>query len=197
MNTKKILSLLLALVMVVALLAGCGQTATPSNEGEEAPAEAKTLSVGYSPFNSKFSPFFSQTAYDQDAMAMTQLGLLASDRTGAIILKGIDGETINYNGTDYTYYGPADLTITENADGTVDYDFVLRDDLVFSDGEPLTVDDVIFSMYVLCDPTYDGSSTLYAQPIEGMEAYRSGMDTLLNLLYAAGRDNADFTYWTE
>ena len=128
---------------------------------------------------------------------MTQLGLLASDRTGAIILKGIEGETINYNGTDYTYYGPADLTITENADGTVDYDFVLRDDLVFSDGEPLTVDDVIFSMYVLCDPTYDGSSTLYAQPIEGMEAYRSGMDTLLNLLYAAGRDNADFTYWTE
>ena len=197
MNTKKILSLLLALVMVVALLAGCGQTATPSNEGEEAPAEAKTLSVGYSPFNSKFSPFFSQTAYDQDAMAMTQLGLLASDRTGAIILKGIEGETINYNGTDYTYYGPADLTITENADGTVDYDFVLRDDLVFSDGEPLTVDDVIFSMYVLCDPTYDGSSTLYAQPIEGMEAYRCGMDTLLNLLYAAGRDNADFTYWTE
>ena len=197
MNTKKILSLLLALVMVVALLAGCGQTATPSNEGEEAPAEAKTLSVGYGPFNSKFSPFFSQTAYDQDAMAMTQLGLLASDRTGAIILKGIEGETINYNGTDYTYYGPADLTITENADGTVDYDFVLRDDLVFSDGEPLTVDDVIFSMYVLCDPTYDGSSTLYAQPIEGMEAYRSGMDTLLNLLYAAGRDNADFTYWTE
>ena len=197
MNTKKILSLLLALVMVVALLAGCGQTATPSNEGEEAPAEAKTLSVGYSPFNSKFSPFFSQTAYDQDAMAMTQLGLLASDRTGAIILKGIEGETINYNGTDYTYYGPADLTLTENADGTVDYDFVLRDDLVFSDGEPLTVDDVIFSMYVLCDPTYDGSSTLYAQPIEGMEAYRSGMDTLLNLLYAAGRDNADFTYWTE
>ncbi len=197
MNTKKILSLLLALVMVVALLAGCGQTATPSNEGEEAPAEAKTLSVGYSPFNSKFSPFFSQTAYDQDAMAMTQLGLLASDRTGAIILKGIDGETKNYNGTDYTYYGPADLTITENADGTVDYDFVLRDDLVFSDGEPLTVDDVIFSMYVLCDPTYDGSSTLYAQPIEGMEAYRSGMDTLLNLLYAAGRDNTDFTYWTE
>ena len=197
MNTKKILSLLLALVMVVALLAGCGQTATPSNEGEEAPAEAKTLSVGYSPFNSKFSPFFSQTAYDQDAMAMTQLGLLASDRTGAIILKGIEGETINYNGTDYTYYGPADLTITENADGTVDYDFVLRDDLVFSDGEPLTVDDVIFSMYVLCDPTYDGSSTLYAQPIEGMEAYRSGMDTLLNLLYAAGRDNTDFTFWTE
>lgn len=33
-------------------------------------------------------------------------------------------------------------------------------------------------MYVLCDPTYDGNSTLFALPIEGMDAYRSGMDTL-------------------
>ena len=45
----------------------------------------------------------------------------------------------------------------------------------------MTIDDVIFSMYVLSDPTYDGSSTFYAVPIEGMEEYRSGMDTLINL----------------
>jgi len=213
MNSKKLLSLLLALAMVFALAAcnnGGGTTpaepstpatpatpATPSTPEQPTTDEPKTLSVGYSPFNSKFSPFFSQTAYDQEASTMTQLALLPSDRTGAIIYKGIEGETIPYNGTDYTYYGPADLTITENADGTVDYDFVLREDLVFSDGEPLTVDDVIFSMYVLCDPTYDGSSTLYAQPIDGMEAYRSGMDTLFNLLVAAGRDNTDFSHWDE
>ena len=155
------------------------------------------LVVGYSPFNSKFSTFFAQTAYDQDVQQMTQIPLLSADRTGAIIMNGIEGETIEYNGTPYTYYGPADLTITENEDGTVYYDFKLRDDLVFSDGEPITVDDVIFSMYVLCDPTYDGSSTLYAQPILGMEEYRSGVDTLLNLIYNAGRENTDFTYFTE
>lgn len=185
-KAKRILALLLALVMALALVA-CGGGKT----------EGKTLVVGYSPFNSKFSPFFSETAYDQDAMAMTQLGLLTSDRTGAVITKGIEGETVNYNGTDYTYYGPADLTITENADGTVFYDFKLREDLKFSDGEKLTVDDVIFSMYVLCDPTYDGSSTLYAQPIKGMDAYRSGMENLLDLLLKAGRDNTDFTNWDE
>ena len=164
---------------------------------EKKASEDTPLVVGYSPFNSKFSPFFSETAYDQDAMSMTQLGLLTSDRTGAIVQKGIEGETIEYNGTPYTYYGPADLTITENDDGTVYYDFQLRDDLVFSDGEPLTIDDVIFSMYVLADPTYDGSSTLYAQPILGMEEYRSGVDTLLNLIFNAGRDNTDFTFFTE
>ena len=196
-NTKKLLALLLALAMVFAL-AACGEQAAPAPAGTDEPAPADEpapsandttpLVVGYSPFNSKFSPFFSETAHDQDVQAMTQIGLLTSDRTGAIIMKGIEGETIPYNGTDYTYYGPADLTITENEDGTVFYDFVLRQDLVFSDGEPVTIDDVIFSMYVLCDPTYDGSSTLYAQPILGMEEYRSGMDSRGNAIFAAGPD---------
>ncbi len=212
---KKYLALVLALIMCVGLLSGCGQAAAPAAEATKAEAETEPaaeavaeaepaetnadtpLVVGYSPFNEKFSPFFSETAYDQDVYAMTQISLLTSDRQGAIIMNGIEGETINYNGTDYTYYGPADCVITENDDGTVFYDFKLRDDLVFSDGEPVTIDDVIFSMYVLCDPTYDGSSTLFALPIEGMEAYRSGMDTLLNLLFNAGRDNTDFTLWDE
>ena len=190
-NAKRTLALLLALVMSLSLLAGCGDGGGGSTD------DTTPLVVGYSPFSSKFSPFFSETAYDQDVYAMTQLGLLTSDRTGAIIYKGIEGETINYNGTDYTYYGPADLTVTENPDGTVYYDFTLREDLTFSDGEPLTVDDVIFSMYVLCDPTYEGNSTLYAQPILGMEEYRAGMTTLSKALAAAGRDNTDFTNWTE
>ncbi|MBQ6608702.1 MAG: ABC transporter substrate-binding protein, partial [Firmicutes bacterium] len=116
---------------------------------------------------------------------------------GAVVEKGKTGEVRPYNNTDYSYYGPADLTITENADGTVDYDFELREDMTFSDGTPLTVDDVIFSMYVLSDPTYDGSSTFFALPIVGMEEYRSGMDTLGNLIVAAGPDNADFSLWTE
>ena len=193
-NAKRTLALLLALVMSLSLLAGCGNQ---GNTSGGATTDETPLVVGYSPFSSKFSPFFSETAYDQGVWVMTQLGLLTSDRTGAIIYKGIEGETVNYNGTDYTYYGPADLEVVENADGTVDYNFTLREDLKFSDGEPLTVDDVIFSMYVLCDPTYEGNSTLYAQPIVGMAEYRAGMTTLSKALAAAGRDNTDFTNWTE
>ena len=205
-SSKKFLALLLALMMCVGVLAGCGNS-TPAPAESSAPAESAEpasdnsdtpLVVGYSPFSSKFSPFFAETAYDQDVASMTAINLLTSDRTGAIVYNGIEGETINYNGTDYTYYGPADLVVTENADGTVYYDFTLRDDLVFSDGEPVTIDDVIFSMYVLCDPTYDGSSTLYAQPIEGMEEYRSGMDTRQNLILAAGPDAyAENEFYTE
>ncbi|MCR5294727.1 MAG: ABC transporter substrate-binding protein [Lachnospiraceae bacterium] len=223
MKAKKILASFLAVALAGSLAAcssgagraselesGAAETASSAAESAGGGAESSgteetkkkadpdtPLVVGYSNFSSKFSPFFASSAYDQDAQGMTQLALLPSDRTGAIVYKGIEGETIPYNGTDYTYYGPADLEVTENEDGSVYYDFTLRDDLVFSDGEPVTIDDVIFSMYVLCDPSYDGSTTLFSQPIEGLADYRGGMDTLLNLLVAAGRDNTDFSRWDE
>ncbi len=201
----KILALLLAFVMVAAMFAACGKKADGNDaadtaadtKGQDTEENTTPLVVGYSPFSNKFSPFFSETAYDQDVYAMTQIGLITTDRQGAVIYNGIEGETNPYNGKDYTYYGPADIKVTENKDGTVDYDIKLRDDLVFSDGEKLTIDDVIFSMYVLCDPTYDGSSTLFAQPIEGMDEYRTGIDNLSVLIYDAGRENTTFEFWTE
>ncbi|MCR5649437.1 MAG: ABC transporter substrate-binding protein, partial [Oscillospiraceae bacterium] len=214
-KTAKLLALVLALVMILSVFAACGNkpvvtptaeptadvqpTAAPTAEPTtpdtpdtpdtpEGPDPNTPLVVGYSPFNSKFSPFFSETAYDQDVWAMTAVSLLSSDRMGAVITKGIEGETVNYNGTDYTYYSIADVDIDEKADGTVDYNFTIRDDIKFSDGEPLTMADVVFSFYVYCDPTYDGASTLYGQPIVGMEAYRSGMDSRGNVIFAAGPD---------
>ena len=186
-KVTRILALALSVVMCLSLVVGCGK-----KDGGNSGAK-DTLVVGYSPFSSKFSPFFSETAYDQDVYTMTALGLLTSDRTGAIVEKGIKGETRSYNGTDYTYYGPADMTVSENPDGTVYYDFTLRDDLKFSDGEPITIDDVIFSMYVLCDPTYDGGATLYAQPIQGMAEYRSGMSTMSKYLGKLGEGSTDFS----
>ncbi len=192
---KRALALILSLVMCVGLFTACGEQKNPDGNGDE--SKDTPLVVGYSAFNQKFSPFFSETEYDQDVWVMTSLSMLNSDRQGQVIMNGIEGETHNYNGTDYTYYGPADCEIVQKDDGTVDYNFKMREDLVFSDGEKVTIDDVIFSMYVLCDPTYDGNSTLYAAPIQGMAAYRAGMTTLAKALAAAGRDNADFTYWTE
>ena len=173
---KKIFALVLAAALCLGIAAGC----TPATK--ETP-----LVVGYNEFSSKFSPFFSETAYDRDVADMTGLGLLAGDRTAAIIYKGIEGETIKYNGTDYTYYGPADLVITQNDDGSVYYDFTLREDLVFSDGTPVTIDDVIFTMYTLCDPSFDGSSTFYSLPIKGLAEYRAGMDSVYNFIAATKR----------
>ena len=180
----------LILLMVLLVLTGCGKTPTAAENGD-------TLVVGYSYFSQKFTPFFADTVYDRDAAELTQLSLLGTDREGNVVLRGIEGETRPYNGTDYFYDGAADCTITEQADGSVVYDLQLRQDLKFSDGRPVTADDVIFTLYVLSDPTYTGSSTFYALPIVGMEEYRSGTARKSKLLGQAGPENTDFTHWTQ
>ena len=185
MKTSKILALVLAFVMVLSMSAVAF--------ADEA---ASTIVYATSTFGEKFTPFFATTAYDMEVVDLTQGGLLAADRGGAIVETGIEGKTVTYNGTDYTYYGMGDVEVVMNDDGSVDYNLTMRDDVKFSDGTPADIDDVIFGVYVMCDPTYDGSSTIYALPIEGMEEYRSGMESLASLMIAAGKDNADFTLWT-
>ncbi|NLT18287.1 MAG: ABC transporter substrate-binding protein [Clostridiales bacterium] len=169
--------------LVVAVTAGTTTITAVSEDGDfEATCEVTVaaradgvLVVGYSPFSSKFSPFFSKTAYDQDVAAMTQVGLLTTDRLGNLILQAIEGETTSYMGTEYLYTGIADITIDKSEVEPFDttYTIEIRDDLVFSDNDPMTIDDVIFTMYALCDPTYTGSSTLYSTNIKGMDAYRT------------------------
>ena len=185
---KKLIAILLVLCMIACLFTGCGKKAKADMSNAENYKGGDTLVVGYNTFSQKFSPFFATTAYDQDVASMVSLALLGTDREGNVVTKGIEGEVIPYNGTDYTYNGIADCEVTQNADGTVTYDITMRDDIFFSDGEPMSIDDVIFSMYVLSDPTYDGSSSLYALPIVGMEDYRAGMEALSNVILAAGPD---------
>ncbi len=205
-NTKQVIALASAAALSVSVLAGCGgaasdatseSTSTATAEASNTAASDGTLVLAETGFEGKFSPFFASSASDQDVIDLTQLGLLAADRKGEMILNGIEGETREYNGTDYTYYGTSDCVVTENDDGTVTYDIKLRDDLKFSDGEPVTIDDVIFSMYVFLDPTYDGSVTMYSTPIVGLEEYRNSMSTLSKLIAEAGEDNTDYTNFTE
>ena len=207
-NAKKLLALLLALVMCVGLLAGCNNNPATSDPGTDSSAavsesggnanETTPLVVATEQgLEGKFSPFFYLSNADNEVVSLTQISLLTVDRVGNPVLNGIEGETREYNGTDYTYYGPADIVVTENEDGSVYYDVTMRDDIVFSDGEPATIDDVIFGIYVYLDPTYDGNSTMRSLPIQGLEEYMSGMSPLYTLLIAAGEDNTDFTYWTE
>ena len=205
-NTKQVIALASAAALSVSVLAGCGgaasdatseSTSTATAEASNTAASDGTLVLSETGFEGKFSPFFAASSSDQDVVDLTQLGLLGADRKGEMILNGIEGETREYNGTDYTYYGTSDCVVTENDDGTVTYDIKLRDDLKFSDGEPVTIDDVIFSMYVFLDPTYDGSVTMYSTPIVGLEEYRNSMSTMSKLIAEAGEDNTDYTNFTE
>ena len=200
---NRFIASLIAVAMTASLLASCGGSSSGKKEDQsgkqsaDASKDSGAMVFASDEFNAKFSPFFSETAPDTMVSDLVNVQLLQLDRTGSIITKGIEGEKKEYNGKEYTYHGISDLDIKENSDGTVFYDFKLKDGLKFSDGEPLTIDDIIFTMYVLADPTYDGNATFFTLPIQGMDEYRNGVDTLFNLILKAGEGNTDFSKWTE
>ena len=193
---RKLVSVLLIATTVLSMV-GCGKSGDSASTGGDSSGSDTPLVIAWDAMSQKFSPFFAESSADMKVEGLVNISLTSTTRSGEYILEGIDGYTEEYNGTEYTYYTPSNIEITENEDGSVSYDITIRDDIEFSDGEPLTIDDVIFSMYVMSDPTYDGTSSFSSLPIEGMEEYKSGVSTLSVLIAEAGQDNTDFTYWTE
>ncbi len=177
-------------------------------EAEKKAADAllSPLVIGEGNFSGKFSPFFADTVYDNLIVGMTQAGLMTMDRMGNIIMDR--GETTSYNGVDYSYDTLADLAVDFDKEANITtYTAKLREDVVFSDGVPMTADDFIFTLYVYSDPSYVGSASLYAFPIIGMDAYRNQIPQdlldkyipLFNEIFDAGEDHvwAEADAWTK
>lgn len=193
--TKKLLVVVSVLMVAAFVLSSCTQpTAAPTKApvvtaaptevmfpeqpfGENlptAPTITTPLVVAYNEFSQKFSPFYSDTAYDADVAGMTQIALLTTDRVGGIIFNAIEGETVAYNGVDYLYKGPADTKVEyDAATDTTKYTARLRVGMKFSDGQPVTADDVIFTYYTYLDPSYVGSTTLGSYDIIGLADYQT------------------------
>lgn len=179
---KKTLALFLTATMIVSSLTACGSKkaateSTAAANDKEVAAESSEdvpLVVGISNFSEKFSPFFHSSEVDKEAEIITQTTIGTYDRSGSLVPNAKDGETIPYNGTDYTYKGLSNISINhDKASDITTYDIKIRDDVKFSDGVPLTADDIIFTLYVLSDPAYDGGETFYSLPIIGMKNYRA------------------------
>lgn len=191
-NPLRLLAYMCTALFMITALAAC-RTTPPDKPQPNVPNEPSVqthnaLTVGYDSFSGQFHPFFARTPNDRAVTSLVTLPLLNTDRNGNVILNGATGETIPYNGTDYQYQGIADVAVTEQDDGTVTYDFTLREGVTFSDSEPLTADDVIFSMYVLADPSYDGPFLFSTLPIQGLGEYRTGVSAAVYEKYAALAD---------
>lgn len=200
---KRVLSTVLTGALLAGLLGGCAgnndgteMTETTENNNEAVYGE-DPLVIGCKKLDGNFNPFFAEGTADKQVLDLTSAYLLGTDRAGEYILNGIEGETKTYNGTPYTYTGIADCAITESEKGEVSYDVTLREDVRFSDGTLLTADDLIFTMYVYLDPSYDGDCSLNTLPIKGLSSYWKNMEYLYSCILAKGEDNTDFSYYTE
>ena len=148
MKLKKTVGAVLASAMVMALaLTGCGGSSS-----------SNTLVVGSAQFNGVFSPFFASSQYDMDVCERVIEPLIRNNRKG----EPVDG---------LCYYKEPEIIEEDGMTKTI-YTFELKDDVKFSDGTPVTSDDIIFSLKILCDPSYDGKIVTYTLPIEGVNEYR-------------------------
>lgn len=173
---KKFLSILIASCLVLSL-AACGKkddTATSTdtnaevtegaNAGDTSEVPEKvvatgtydTLVIGTNSFNGVFSPMFSSNAYDVQAYDPVFTTVSRLNEKGELV--------------DYAGHVESEI-ITDAGHEQVRYTITIKEGMKFSDGEPVTIDDLIFNYYVMADPTYDGSSTFSTLDIVGMKEY--------------------------
>ena len=112
-----------------------------------------------------FNPFFSSSAPDSNVVGMTQLGMLSNDEFGKVVY-GKNEATVVLD-----YEEVFDASAGEK--GVTTYNFVLKNNVKFSNGSQLTIKDVLFNLYVYLDPVYTGSSTIYSTDIVGLQEYRT------------------------
>ena len=152
---KKSMILLIAL-LAIGFVISCSKAKAQTGSNATNP-----LVLSVSTLDGKFSPFFYTSAYDNEVQEKTQLGLLYYNKEGAPEA----GMAVPCLAWDYSQDVNADQSLTT-------YTFILKDKIVFSDGKPVTAKDVLFSIYTLADPFYDGSSTFYTMKIQGINEYR-------------------------
>lgn len=142
---KSIGALLLCAVLI--LLSACGNISGLHVYGSE-------LKIGISGFEGVFNPFYAKC--DADTAVVTQM-------FQPIQRKCTDNSLVNYSGgISYEYVG----------NGRVKYTVSIKDNMRFSDGSNITIDDVMFFYYFISDATYDGIyKNWYINDIVGLKEY--------------------------
>ena len=160
---KRIISLVLVLSLCLSValsLVGCGGGKDDGNATPDA------LVIMTETLDGLFNPFYSTTGADSGVVGMTQLGMITTgtDAKGDVVAAFGDAEACVVKDFQEVYDAATDTT---------KYLFVIKNGIKFSDGEALTIEDVLFNLYVYLDPVYTGSSTMYSTKIIGLDKYRT------------------------
>ena len=159
-TAKRITSLVLAFVMIFASMSYLPSCGGNTQSGAVIDNESTHLVLSTSELDGVFNPFYSSSGPDNSVVGMTQISMLGADKNGKVSY----GEKEACVVLDYEAVTKADTTV---------YRFVLKNNLKFSNGSPLTMRDVLFNFYELLDPAYYGSSTVYSTDIVGLQEYRT------------------------
>lgn len=146
MRFLKVLFLLLICISMI-VLSSCGAFNSLTVNNTE-------LKIGVSDIKGQFNPFYCESEADKQIVAQTARPIqrVATDNT-----------LVNHSGgISYEFLGDTDVKYTVS----------IQNDMKFSDGTNITIDDVIFYYYFISDATYDGIyKDWYLNDIEGLKEY--------------------------
>jgi len=120
-------------VLVLASLFGCGKSPSSSS------GSTITIVIPEDPPN--FNAMVGDTGYDALVMHMTLLGLTKIDPQGGIFPVLAKELPTQENGG-----------VVINDDGSMDVTWNMREDVTWSDGKPVTAEDVLFTYNAIMDP---------------------------------------------
>ena len=158
MKKTKLLSLLLSGALVFGLLAGCGggttSTPAPAETGSAAPEStapattANEITVNIASEPQTIDPALN-SAVDGAIMINHMFEGLMRWVDSGVETAGSDGTCTN---AELSYGQAESYDKVPNEDGTVTYTFHLRDGIMWSDGQPVTASDFVFSWQRLVSP---------------------------------------------
>lgn len=170
LRMKKILALMLA-ISVCASMTSCGRSSEKGNTATDS---------GIASEDTKIEDSVATSIYDTLVVGVQELDgvfhpLFCNNVSDAQVINSIfaNVSSLNSNGKLVDEAGHIEVEEVTAEDGHTQYLYTvtIQDGMTFSDGEAVTIDDVLFYYYVAADPTYDGMSTFGTLDIVGMQEY--------------------------
>ncbi|NLW66002.1 MAG: peptide ABC transporter substrate-binding protein [Clostridiales bacterium] len=172
MNTKKIIALLLAVMMIVGVLAACaakGPAESPK-DSDEPKGEAIDLSICLASEPESIDPALNKAVDGAVMLHHFFEGLLKWEDNGVEINDKVNGAKI--------VPGQAESwEKVENEDGTVTYTFKLRKDAKWSDGKSVTANDFVYAWQRLANHATAAEYTYMIDMVKGYSEVYNGIGT--------------------